>query len=84
MTLNFSVSSVFFHEFSEFCEIHEFGEIHQILELWEIHKFRDGCSGTGCTISHQAVTKTVFCMACFAYLLLLLLLLLLFLSLLCY
>jgi len=39
-----SVSSFFFHEFGEFCEICTFGKI---LEFWETHGFHNHCLGTG-------------------------------------
>jgi len=77
-SLNFSVSSVFFCEFREFCKVHQFSEIQEICE------FCDRCLGTGCTISHWVVRKIVLCIASFAYSLLLSLLLVLFVPLLSY
>jgi len=57
----FSVSLNFFCEFNESSE------------LWKACGFHDCCLGTGYAIAYQVVRKTVFCIACFAYLLLLML-----------
>ena len=53
-------------KYARFIEIHEF---------CEFHKFCSPCSGTGCAISHQTMTKNMLRISCFAHSLFFLLLL---------